>query len=681
MTRKLSSVSFILLAVVAASLAAISVGGNDTLYTSPVIIALWASVAVASVASCVAWRLWRRPVVGLLHLALLLILGGAFLTWLTGETSMLSLRVGDDARDGFTLESFEVESYAGSSAPRDFVAVVNGKHVSLNSPGHFGSVTLVLSSCDDDFGGATFTVSRDPWGITVSYSGYLLLALAFLAYFFVPGTRWRRALKAFRAGAAVIMVALSAQHSVAVELSDGFIDRLSETAIFHNGRVTTVGVMSRDFASTIGAPGNPSELVAGLLFDFNRWRTKPIIRVSNGELRRLIGIDRRRASFDDFYNAVTAGRLDIDDPGTRRVYGQDIDRFQAVSMLVGGSLMKLFPVNDGKGSIVWYAPIDRMAAGIDSDRWMFIRKFLGLVNECVVVGDRAGQIDLLEALERYQRRETSGAMPSSGDFALERAYVAVASQWWPGVVVVIAGLSLLLAFIAIGRLSRRVRGAATAFAVLLLLFLTSLGVIRWIVIGHVPLSNGYETMMFMAWCLAWAGVFTGRSGLISPMGILGAGLAMCVASMSGSGASVTGLMPVLNSPLLSVHVVMVMASYALFFMMALVGVAGLIRRDDTVCLAELGRVMLYPALALLAAGIFVGAVWANVSWGRYWGWDPKEVWALITMLVYAFAAHPSIVRRLERPRAFHWFAIVAFASVLMTYFGVNFVLGGLHSYA
>ena len=188
-------------------------------------------------------------------------------------------------------------------------------------------------------------------------------------------------------------------------------------------------------------------------------------------------------------------------------------------------------------------------------------------------------------------------------------------------------------------------------------------------------------MQFLAWCLTTVIMVFSRIYVLLPMGILAAGLAMCVASMSGAGASVTGLMPVLNSPLLSVHVAMMMAAYSLFMLMALTGVTAMIRRGDAARLADISRVMLYPALALLTIGIFIGAIWASVSWGRYWGWDPKEVWALITMIVYAMPAHPSLLPVLARPRAFHIYLVVAFVSVIITYFGVNFILGGLHGYA
>lgn len=205
---------------------------------------------------------------------------------------------------------------------------------------------------------------------------------------------------------------------------------------------------------------------------------------------------------------------------------------------------------------------------------------------------------------------------------------------------------------------------------------------RWLISGHVPLSNGYETMQFLSLILLVVAILCRKSRLLLPMGILGSGLALGVSVLSGSGASISGLMPVLDSPLLSIHVVLVMMSYALFLLITLTGIAGIMNnKNDARRFAAMINVMLYPALSLLAMGIFVGAVWANISWGRYWGWDPKEVWALITLLTYSFAAHPSLLPFFRKPRFLLSFSIIAFITVIITYFGVNFILGGLHSYA
>jgi ABC-type transport system involved in cytochrome c biogenesis permease subunit len=172
-----------------------------------------------------------------------------------------------------------------------------------------------------------------------------------------------------------------------------------------------------------------------------------------------------------------------------------------------------------------------------------------------------------------------------------------------------------------------------------------------------------------------------RSALMLPFGWMLTGLTLLVSMLGQANPAVTPLVPVLASPLLCLHVVIIMLAYTLLAFVMFLGVAGLITGDGEGDLQLFSRVLLYPALFLLAAGIFVGAIWANVSWGRYWGWDPKEVWALITLLLYSLALHRDSLPAFRRPRFFHAFMVAAFLAVLMTYFGVNFLLGGMHSYA
>ena len=157
------------------------------------------------------------------------------------------------------------------------------------------------------------------------------------------------------------------------------------------------------------------------------------------------------------------------------------------------------------------------------------------------------------------------------------------------------------------------------------------------------------------------------------------GFCLLVAMMSGSNPPVTNLMPVLSSPLLCLHVAVIMMSYALFFFLMMIGVAGLISSKFQDSGFKLGKTLLYPAVFLLALGIIIGALWANISWGNYWTWDPKEVWALITLIVYAFPLHPSL-KISRNPKRFFLYCTLAFLSVIITYFGVNLLLGGLHAY-
>lgn len=193
----------------------------------------------------------------------------------------------------------------------------------------------------------------------------------------------------------------------------------------------------------------------------------------------------------------------------------------------------------------------------------------------------------------------------------------------------------------------------------------------------------------MAWCCLLLSLLLQRKfSMALPMGSLLVGFTLLVAMMGEATPRITNLMPVLQSPLLSLHVVVIMIAYALLAFIMLNGVTAIILRYTTGDAQEeieylqcVSRIMLYPAIFLLAIGVFVGAVWANISWGRYWGWDPKEVWALITLLIYSFLLHTQSLPALRNPILFHIYAILAFLSVLITYFGVNFILGGMHSYA
>ena len=202
------------------------------------------------------------------------------------------------------------------------------------------------------------------------------------------------------------------------------------------------------------------------------------------------------------------------------------------------------------------------------------------------------------------------------------------------------------------------------------------------------MAGGYDSMNLMAIVIGIIGLVisykrpiqqikqSNTQAITLSSTMLAMGFTLLVAMMSGANPQVTNLMPVLNSPLLTIHVAIVMCSYALFFFIMMLGIAGLITgRSDQ---RTLITILLYPAVTLLATGIIVGAVWANISWGNYWSWDPKEVWALISLILYAIPLHPTLLRS---QKAFYIYCTLAFFSILITYFGVNLVLGGIHSYS
>lgn len=221
-------------------------------------------------------------------------------------------------------------------------------------------------------------------------------------------------------------------------------------------------------------------------------------------------------------------------------------------------------------------------------------------------------------------------------------------------------------------------------AALFLLVLVVRFFLRWAAAGYIPMSNGYETLQLVAVGLLTTGLACRRRYPSMVWGTVAAALVIVgVAHSPSDSDAIQPLAPVLRSPLLVVHVLLVVVAYALLAVLWVNALLALTRRGEEALQrhALLTRRLLLPAVSFLAAGIFVGAVWANLSWGRYWGWDPKEVWALITLMLYALPLHSALLPAFRRPHVLHVFMALAFLAVLATYFGVNYLLGGMHSYA
>jgi cytochrome c-type biogenesis protein CcsB len=234
----------------------------------------------------------------------------------------------------------------------------------------------------------------------------------------------------------------------------------------------------------------------------------------------------------------------------------------------------------------------------------------------------------------------------------------------------------------------------TGLIVLGFLFHTLGVALRWYISGHAPMSNGYESMIFISWITIIGGfIFVRRSKLTMAATAVLASLTLMVAHLSFMDPEITNLVPVLKSYWLTLHVSVITSSYGFLGMGAVLGIINLIlymivsdtnykRIVETIQdLTVINYRSLTIGLYLLTIGTFLGAIWANESWGRYWGWDPKETWSLITIIVYSFIIHARMIPGLKSLFSFNTMALFGFSSVLMTYFGVNYYLSGLHSYA
>ncbi len=702
---------------------------REYIYGARPMIMLWLLLAHCTIFYLVRSGVHRRFATFMLHISFVVILFGAYTTWKWGVQGRVHLREGDEveyfvAVDGVEhrfpfsvkLRNFELQYYEGTFAPMDYVSnieILDGAErtegvVSMNNILSYRHYRLYQSGYDKDGRGATLAVSYDPWGIGITYAGYLMLLLSMLAFFIQPNSHFRALLRhpALKRGAVVMLMIFAVSAASAREKSLRTLPRevaakFGELHIYYNDRICPLQTFAKDFTTKLyGKPSyrglTAEQVVTGWFFFYDDWKQEPMIKIKGGEVQRLLGIEGAYARLTDFASAE-GYRLEAALRGegvtSRRNVEAANEKFNLVSMLAMGHLLNIYPYRNAEGAVVWYSMADRLPAEVPSDQRLFIGRSMNLVAEKIMTKRYDEVVSLLDKIVLYQTKEAGEGMPPSWRMEAERIYNRANFNRPLAMACMTLGILFFLIFCLSGAL-RRGRGkwlnvVLAAGLVAVLLYLTLQIALRWVVSGHVPLSNGFETMQFMSWCSALIALCAMRRFRMAlPFGYLLCGFTLLVAMMGEASPRITQLMPVLQSPLLSIHVVVIMIAYSLLAFAMLNGVTALIlhytKRDsraEVEYLQVVSRILLYPAVFLLAIGIFVGAVWANVSWGRYWGWDPKEVWALITMLVYSAALHSGSLSRFRQPIFFHSFMVLAFLTVLITYFGVNFLLGGMHSYA
>ena len=478
--------------------------------------------------------------------------------------------------------------------------------------------------------------------------------------------------------------------------------RFGTIHVLYNNRICPLNTVAIDFVTKLSGSASwngytADQIFASWMIYYSPWEQQKLIRIKGKRVQQLLGIEGQWASYADFWDQyheyklkdaleqVRSGKRTQD----RKALMTADEQFNVVAMFYRGQMLRMFPYElDGK--VNWYAPGGQaLPRGIPVKEQFFVKQAMDYLTESIVTGQKERAFELMAKIKLFQREMVGGVLPSRGMTQAELFYNRLSTQKWPVFLVLTLSLLISLIVTSSGRLSksRWFRIASSAFIGLLAFWLTLLLALRWLISGHVPVSNGYETMLFMAWTLVVLTIAMRRKfDVLMGFGPLMAAFCLLVAMLASGSPQITPLMPVLASPLLSVHVMTVMGAYALFALQMMLGIQALflLRQDRT---AELQRttafsqLLLYPAVFLLAIGIFLGAVWANVSWGSYWSWDPKEAWALITFMVYAVPLHQTSIARFRNPQFYHVYLVLAFLTVMTTYFGVNYLLGGMHSYA
>ncbi len=695
---------------------------------------LWGALFCSAMGLIIGRSLHRNRPVFMLHASFGVILAGAMLTFLSAEKGYLHLREGIPAgefspEDGtglrplpfeMTLESFRTEYYKGTGAPSDYVSRVtvhdrgvNSSHViSMNNILKHRGYRFYQASFDEDGHGSTLSMNHDPWGIPVTYTGYLLLGISMLWTLLSPQGGFRRLLsdpRLKKTGITAVLLlmatggATAAPATITREQGEAF----GRLQMLYNGRIAPVQTFARDF--TLKLCGKPhwgdfsaEQVLAGWIFYPEQWQHEPMVRIKSAGMRRIAG-SREMAPFTSFFdgkrNYKLASGTALAKSGARngklhKAIAEADEKIQLIAMLQAGEYLPLLPVRTTDG-LRWYSPADQVCDAERGDS-LFVKGIFPLIYQALLAGDGAEVDTLICKIASFQQRQGGNELLSPRKLGAELWYNRMDLSTTLYRLNLVFGLLAFIYFcwsVATGRRKGWLQALFLVQLIHSLAFVTVNLALRGYIAGHVPLSNGYETMMFIAWCVLLVTViFRRKFFLVTASGFILSGFALLVSALGAMNPQITPLMPVLSSSWLSIHVSLIMVSYALLGFVALNGMAALVlwlsaqpatagKVDAQIDNLQLvSRLFLYPAVFLLAAGIFVGAVWANVSWGRYWGWDPKEVWALVTMMVYALPLHGGSLRRFNRPLFFHSYAIVALCTVLMTYFGVNYLLGGMHSY-
>jgi len=689
------------------------VAGSETAalycYHSPWMIALWTICATTALISIMTMHRAMTAGVLSLHFSLLLILAGAAVTHFTGEHGHITLYHGSPTSsftlsDGtprslpfsLTLTGCGIEYYPGTRSPRDYYsAVVTTDAGATTSSSHRISMNRTLDLhgyrfCQSGLSGdsSTLSVNHDPWGIGITFAGYGLLFLSMTVALFERHGRFRRNLRRLTSGS-FMLLCLAALPANAADNTPSTLQRpLAKTFgtlyISDNGRIEPLQTFARNFCMTVYGKDSykgltPEQVLTGWIFYYDKWKHEPMIRLKSRRAREAMD-GQTFVSLAQLYSEGQY-RLQplIDSSPDDRDLTADDNRVALITTVCTGNALTTLPVRESDGSVTWYSWADRLPSHLDTDTAMTVGNIISNIYNDINHGRFRKANSEIQGLRLMQRAMASGTLPSDAAIMAERLYNITFYPLLSAVLTLISGIFALVMYLYDSRrLHRLITLAAwSAFA-----YTTYIIILRWIAGGHIPLATGYETMLALAWIALALSLWCGRCiPVMWPLGIIVAGAALLVAMMGSKNPAMGTLMPVLVSRLLSLHVMLVMTSYALFGIIALaaaIGLASATRRRQRMAL--MCETLLIPALFLLGAGIFTGAIWANQSWGRYWGWDPKETWALVTFLIYALPLHSGSLRYFHTPRTLLLYLLIAFLSVLMTYFGVNYLLSGLHSY-
>ncbi|MFD0760850.1 cytochrome c biogenesis protein CcsA [Lutibacter aestuarii] len=588
------------------------------------------------------------------------------------------------------------------------------------------------------------SVNHDFWGSTITYIGYFLLYAGLILILFMKNTRFdflRKNLQKIRTKKATlttIAILLISTISFAQQHNHSLTEKQIDSALAVNkidvnhaenfskviiqdagGRMKPVHTYASELLRKVSKHDTYKDMNATQVFlsiqqNPRLWFQIPIIYIEKGntKLRDIIGIphDQRDATLANFFDSkgmykISQIQQEAQKSNIKSKFEKDVinvdRRVNLLYSAITGDILRIFPIpNDSNNT--WVSHNNIQSAHFKGQDSVFVRQILPIylqtLSDSNVSKDYSKSDEILQGITNFQKKYGSEVYPKEHKIDLEIAYnkydifKTIYSYY-----MYIGTLMFFFVIFQIFRNNKTINFLIKASIVIIIgLFLLHTGglIARWIVSGNAPWSNAYESMIYVGWATMLFGLIFGKksSMTIAATAFLTAFILM-VAHWNWMDPEIANLQPVLNSYWLMIHVSIIVASYGPFALGMILGLIALLlmilttkknKQKIGLMIKEMtiiNEMALTVGLVMLTIGNFLGGQWANESWGRYWGWDPKETWALISIMIYAFVLHLRLVPGLRSRFVFNLFSVAAFASILMTYFGVNFYLSGLHSYA
>ena len=629
------------------------------------------------------------------------------------------------------LDKFVMRKYPGSMMPSSYdsyVTVIDGKksfpfHIYMNHILVYKGYRFYQASYFPDEQGSILSVNHDP-GMWVTYFGYILLAIGFFWSMIYKKSRFRMTVKKLQksglfAFLLFFLVFPSASKAMSIDeyakKSVNTAKEFSTILVQQNGRVKPMDTLDLDIVHKITKKSkmlgmNYNQLITGMLSYPEIFQNVPIIYIGHPKIRKKLGIKGKYAPYNIFFGSD--GNLkyskvinhafntpDKDRTTLQREWIKINERVYVTYLVFTGQIFKIYPTPNSKNeNYRWYSPfkIQEMLMKKQIDPFtgnFYITQFSQLV-QALRGFDAKKVAELRNKIYEIQKTYSAPILPDKNKIKWELRY----NHWkiFPSLIGIYSLLGIILIFIGFIEILKekrfpKIEKTLYILGVLALTVHTLNMLLRWYIAGHAPWSDAYESIIFIAWGSAFASlIFFRKSMLALGAGLFVAGMFMMVAHLNNIDPQITNMVPVLKSYWLLIHVAVITSSYGFLGVGSMLGALNLIlfalRRfknldNEIKQLNNIIYIALYIGLALLSIGTFLGGVWANESWGRYWSWDPKETWSLITMIVYALVIHGKMMPKLRGEFIFSLLSFLSFFFVLMTYFGVNFYIAqGLHSY-